>query len=87
MKKYQNKCRKSTAPEREKVRQRGSSAESRSRTVYAKLESNSEPERARVRKSGSESQWEPKRGVTESHRKTGRASKRARLKPEGTRVS
>ena len=34
--------------EQEKVRQRGSGAESRSRTVYAKLESNSEPERARV---------------------------------------
>ena len=35
-------------PEREKVRQRGCGAESRSRTVYAKLETNSEPERARV---------------------------------------
>ena len=35
-------------PEREKVRQHGIGAESRSRTVYAKLESNSEPERARV---------------------------------------
>ena len=32
----------------EKVRKHGSGAESRSRTVYAKLESNSEPERARV---------------------------------------
>ena len=70
-----------------------SDSEGRARALRAdqglcvKLESNSEPERARVRKSGSESQWEPKRGVTESHRKTGRASKRARLKPEGTRVS
>ena len=34
-------------PEQEKVRQRGSGAESRSRTVYTKLESNSEPEKAR----------------------------------------
>ena len=34
--------------EREKVCQRGSGAEGRARTVYAKLESNSEPERARV---------------------------------------
>ena len=30
------------------MRQHGSGAESRSRTVYAKLESNSEPERAKV---------------------------------------
>ena len=35
-------------PEQEKVRQHGIGAESRSRTVYAKLESNSEPARARV---------------------------------------
>ena len=38
----------SFATEREKVRQRGSGAESRSRTVKAKLDSNSEVERARV---------------------------------------
>ena len=35
-------------PERNKVPHRGSGDESRSRTVYAKLESNSEPKRARV---------------------------------------
>ena len=35
-------------PEREKVSHRGIGDESRSRAVYAKLESNSEPERARV---------------------------------------
>ena len=38
----------SFATEREKVRQRGSGAESRSRTVYTKLESTIEPERARI---------------------------------------
>ena len=35
-------------PERDKVRHCGIGDESRSRAVYAKLESNSEPERARV---------------------------------------
>ena len=34
--------------DRNKVRQRGSGAESRSRTVYAKLERSSKPERARI---------------------------------------
>ena len=55
--------------EREKVRQHGSGAESRSRTVYAKLESNSESERVRVcqrvtvraSESQSESYREPQR--------------------------
>ena len=52
--------------EREKVRQRGSGAESRARALRAdqglykaKLESNSEPERARVSQRVAESQCEP----------------------------
>jgi hypothetical protein len=65
--------------------------ESRSRTVYAKLESNSEPERARVCQRVA---VRARVGVTESHRKPEkdreRASKSLResqLEPKGTRVS
>ena len=55
------------------VLQRGSSAESRARTVYAELESNSEPERARVcqrvavraSESQSGSHREPERATTQ----------------------
>ena len=73
------------------MRHHDSGAESRSRTVYAKLESNSEPERARVRQRVA---VRARVGVTESHRKPEkdreRASKSLResqLEPKGTRVS
>ena len=48
---------------------------SRSRAVYAKLESNSEPERARVCQRVA---VRARVGVTESHRETGRDPVRAR---------
>ena len=76
--------------EREKVRQRGSGAKSRSRTVYTKLESNSEPERARVcqgvavraLESQSGSHREPKRD-----RERANKSQREPVRAWGTRVS
>ena len=55
------------------MRQRGSGAESRARTVYAKLESNSEPERARVCQRVA---VRARVGVTESQRETGREAVR-----------
>ena len=54
-----------TTSEREKVRHRGIGDESRSRAVYAKLESNSEPERARVCQ---RVEVRARVGVTESHK-------------------
>ena len=60
---------------------------SRSRAVYAKLESNSEPERARVCQRVA---VRARVGITESHREPKgdreRASK-SQLEQEGTRVS
>ena len=47
------------------MRQHGSGAESRTRTVYAKLESNSEPERAKVCQRVA---VRARVGVVESHR-------------------
>ena len=53
---------------------RGSGDESRSRTVYAKLESNSEPERARVCQKVA---VRARVGVTESHREPERDRERS----------